>query len=162
MSPYHYGKDFGGLVALCFFGIAKMLNLVQIGNLCNLHEIIVPKCVKMQEKNLFTHMIKAIYSHLDMAILPLKNGSIENDPIFLLKLLLEFDLLLTLSKLLTVHDVDFFSEISGSVFTKNEILHYFLNFLQSHSEVSILLIKALVIIGMRPGLDKILQTLSQP
>ena len=97
-----------------------------------------------------------------MVILPLKNGSIENDPIFLLKLLLEFDLLLTLSKLLTVHDVDFFSEISGSVFTKNEILCYSLNFSQSHSEVSLLLIKALVIIGMRPGLDKILQTLSQP
>ena len=91
-------------------------------------------------------MIKAIYSHLDTAILPLKNGSIENDPIFLLKLLLEFDLLLTLSKLLTVHDVDFCSEISGSVFTKNEILRYSFNFLQSHSEVSLLLIKAHVII----------------
>ena len=107
-------------------------------------------------------MIKAIYSHLDMEILPLKNGSIENDPIFLRKLLLEFDLLLTLSKLLTVHDDDFFSEISGSAFTKNEILRYSLTFSQSHSEVSFLLIKALVIIGMRPGLDKILQTLSQP
>ena len=124
-----------------FFGIAKMLDLVQIGNLCNLHEIIVPKSVNMQEKNWFTHMIKAIYSHLDMVILPLNNGSIENDPIFLLKLLLEFDLLLTLSKLLTVHDVDFFSEISGSVFTKNEIIRYSLNFSQRHSEVSILLIK---------------------
>ena len=93
-------------------------------------------------------MIKAIYSHLDrvILILPLKNGTIENDPIYLLKLLLEIDLLLTLSKLLTVHDVDFFSEISGSVFTKNEILRYCFSFSQSHSEVSILLIKALVII----------------